>query len=63
MILNKNSKIYLAGHNGMVGSSILRLLKKKNYKKIYTKIRYNLDLLNKSIIDTVENKTGAKIRS
>ena len=45
-MLNKNSKIYLAGHNGMVGSSILRLLKKKDYKKIYTKSRSNLDLLN-----------------
>ncbi len=46
MRLNKNSKIFLAGHNGMVGSSILRLLKKKKYKKIFTKNRLSLDLLN-----------------
>ena len=46
MKLTKNSKIYLAGHNGMVGSSILRILKKKNYKKIFIKNRSNLDLLD-----------------
>ena len=48
MDLNKNSKIYLAGHNGMVGSSILRLLKKKKYKRIYTKNKSNLDLLDQA---------------
>ena len=46
MSLNKKSKIFLAGHNGMVGSSILRLLKKKNYKKIFTKDHSSLDLLS-----------------
>ena len=46
MKLNKNSKIFLAGHNGMVGSSILRYLKKKKYKNIFTKKRQSLDLLN-----------------
>jgi nucleoside-diphosphate-sugar epimerase len=29
MILRKDSKIFLAGHKGMVGSAILRFLKKK----------------------------------
>ena len=33
-MLNKESKIFVAGHNGMVGSSICRELKKKGYKKI-----------------------------
>ena len=46
MQLSKNSKIFLAGHNGMVGSSILRYLKKKNYKKIIVRNRKQLDLLN-----------------
>ena len=36
MKINKNSKIFLAGHKGMIGSAILRLLKKKNYKNIFT---------------------------
>ena len=42
----KNIKIYLAGHTGMVGSSILKLLKEKNYKKIYFKKSKDLDLIN-----------------
>lgn len=46
MQLHKSSKIYLAGHNGMVGSSILKVLKKKGYKKIYTESKKNLDLLD-----------------
>ena len=46
MSLNKNSKIFIAGHNGMVGSAILRVFKKKNYKRIYIKDRSNLDLLS-----------------
>ena len=35
-MLKKNSKIFLAGHNGMVGSAILRKLKKEKYKNIIT---------------------------
>ena len=46
MQLSKNSKIFIAGHNGMVGSAILRHLKKKNYKNIIVKSRKRLDLLN-----------------
>ena len=48
MKLNKNSKIFLAGHNGMVGSSILNFLKKKNYKNIFIINKKKLDLLNQS---------------
>mgnify|MGYP000856132916 FL=1 len=46
MQLNKKSKIFIAGHNGMVGSSILDFFKKKNYKNIYTINRKKLDLLD-----------------
>ena len=35
-MININSKVFIAGHNGMLGSSILRKLKKKGYKKIIT---------------------------
>ena len=45
MGLNKNSKIFLAGHKGLVGSSILRHFKKK-YKKIFTIDKKKLDLTN-----------------
>ena len=46
MGLNKNSKIFLAGHNGLVGSSILKYFKEKQYKKIFTIGRSKLDLTN-----------------
>ena len=46
MELNKKSKIFIAGHNGMVGSSILNLFKNKKYKNIYTRDRKSLDLLD-----------------
>ena len=46
MILRKDSKIFLAGHKGMVGSAILRFLKKKNYSNIILVDKKKLDLLN-----------------
>tara|TARA_X000000950_G_C13917964_1_gene661909 strand:+ start:2053 stop:2997 length:945 start_codon:yes stop_codon:yes gene_type:complete len=42
----KNSKIFLAGHNGLVGSTIYRKLKLKGFKKILVKNRNELDLKN-----------------
>jgi GDP-L-fucose synthase len=45
-MMNKNSKIYIAGHRGMVGSAILRELQKQGYSNIITKTRVELDLLN-----------------
>ncbi len=44
--MNSKSRIFLAGHKGLVGSAILRLLKKKNYKNIITKPHNKLDLLD-----------------
>ncbi len=40
----KNSKIYLAGHNGMVGSAILRVLFKNKYLNIITRKKEELNL-------------------
>ena len=45
-MLNKQSKIFLAGHNGMVGSSILKLFLEKGYKNIYTVNKNSLNLIN-----------------
>jgi len=47
-MVNLNSKIYLAGHRGLVGSAILRKLKKKGYKNIIYCNREKLDLTNQS---------------
>ena len=49
-MINKNSKIFLAGHNGMLGSSILRVLKKRGYKKIITVNKKRLDLRNQDSV-------------
>ena len=45
-MLNKNSKIYLAGHKGLVGSAILRRLKKKGFRNIIYRSKNELDLKN-----------------
>ena len=44
--LVKNTKIFLAGHNGLVGSAILRRLTFNGYKNIITASRSELDLFN-----------------
>lgn len=44
--MEKTSKIYVAGHRGMVGSSIIRNLESKGYKNIITATHKELDLTN-----------------
>lgn len=44
--MNKTDKIYIAGHNGLVGSAILRLLQKEMYTNLVYKTRKELDLTN-----------------
>ena len=43
-MININSKVFIAGHKGMLGSSILRILKKKGCKKRIITIGEKLDL-------------------
>jgi GDP-L-fucose synthase len=45
-MINKNSKIFVAGHNGLVGNAIVRKLLEKGYKNILTVSRKKLDLTN-----------------
>ncbi len=49
--MNKNSKIYLAGHTGLVGSAIHRNLIKKGYQNIIGKTIEELDLKQQSKVD------------
>ena len=44
--MKKNDKIFLAGHKGLVGSAVLRKLKKLKYSKIITVDKKHLDLLD-----------------
>ena len=45
-MINKNSKIYIAGHNGMVGSSCWRILDDAGYFNLVGKSSNELDLRN-----------------
>ena len=49
-MINFDSKIYVAGHNGLVGSAILRKLKEKGYKNLIYSSKKNLDLTNQSSV-------------
>jgi GDP-L-fucose synthase len=46
--MEKNAKIYIAGHRGMVGSAIRRKLEKEGYSNFITRISSELDLRNQN---------------
>jgi GDP-L-fucose synthase len=48
--MQKSSKIYIAGHRGMVGSSILRALQAKGYSNFLLKTSAELDLRNQQAV-------------
>ncbi|MCM8786406.1 MAG: NAD-dependent epimerase/dehydratase family protein, partial [Candidatus Omnitrophica bacterium] len=43
--MDKNSAIYIAGHTGLIGSSITKILKEKGYKNLILKTKEELNLL------------------
>ena len=49
--MDSNSKVFVAGHKGLVGSAIIRNLEKKSYKNVYWISRENCDLRNKERVD------------
>ena len=50
-MMNKDSKIYVAGHRGMVGSSIVRKLKSEGYINIITRTSKELYLKRQSDVE------------
>ena len=44
--MNPDSKVFIAGHNGLVGSAIVRALREQGYKNLVLKTSKELDLLN-----------------
>ena len=50
--MNKQNKIFVAGHNGMVGSAIVRNLKQRGYTNIVVENRRYLDLTNQTNVRT-----------
>ena len=49
--MEKESKIYVAGHNGMVGSAIVKELKKQGYNNIITRSHKELDLCKQDDVE------------
>ena len=47
-MIKLNSKIYVAGHRGLVGSAIVRELKKNGYTNIIISNRKKIDLTNQA---------------
>ena len=48
--MDKNSKIYVAGHRGLVGSAIVRVLEKEGYQNLILKTRQELDLTDQHAV-------------
>jgi GDP-L-fucose synthase len=48
--MNKDSKIYVAGHRGLVGSAILRALEKQGYTNLIYRTSAELDLRNRDAV-------------
>ena len=56
-MINKETKIFLAGHKGHLGSAIFKKLKKKGFKNIVTIDKKKLNLLNqKKVFSFLKNK-------
>lgn len=49
--MNKNSRIYVAGHTGMVGSAIVRQLKKQGFENLILKTHEELDLTDRNAVN------------
>ncbi|OGY52163.1 MAG: GDP-fucose synthetase [Candidatus Buchananbacteria bacterium RIFCSPHIGHO2_02_FULL_56_16] len=48
--MDKTEKIYVAGHRGLVGSAIVRALKRQGYDNLVLKTREELDLTNQTLV-------------
>lgn len=49
--MEKNAKIYVAGHRGMVGSAIMRELQRQGYTNIITRTHKELDLTRQETVE------------
>lgn len=50
-MMEKNAKIYVAGHRGMVGSAIVRELERQGYTNIITRTHKELDLCHQEDVE------------
>lgn len=61
MQLNKNTKIYIAGHNGMVGSAIMRKLQSEGYENLVTRSFDELDLTRQEQVEKFFEEEKPKV--
>ena len=54
-VINKNTKIYIAGHTGLVGSAILRLFNKEGFSNIIIKSSKELNLKDQAAVNDFFN--------
>jgi GDP-L-fucose synthase len=50
--MDKNSKIFIAGHNGLVGSAIIRELEKRKFNRLITRTHTELELTNQLAVQS-----------
>ncbi len=60
LYIKKNDKIFLAGHKGLVGSSVLKKLKREGYNKVIISSKKSLNLLNQKKVFNFLKKTKPK---
>jgi GDP-L-fucose synthase len=59
--MDKKTKIYIAGHRGMVGSAVWRALKQKGYTNLLGKISSELDLRNQQAVNDFYNQEKPEV--
>ena len=60
-MITKNAKIYIAGHQGMVGSACCRVLKKLGYSNLVGRTSLKLDLRNQNEVHKFINKERPEV--
>lgn len=55
-MMNKDAKIFVVGHNGLLGSALIKKLQSEGYINLITKSRSELDLTNHGAVDTFFKK-------
>ncbi len=52
MMIDKQKKLFITGHQGMVGSRVLKCFKEQGFENILTASSKDLDLRNQSAVET-----------
>ena len=60
-MIKKSDKIFVAGHNGLVGSAVIRLLKNKKFKNIIIKSRKSLNLFDQKKVENFLKRKKPKV--